>query len=404
MPRKRRRKKILWVDDQVESFKSFVSALREAGFDVSTAESTDTALEVVQEEDFDAALVDILMPPPDGIELLRRLNKRYPKMLLAALSSYLYLERYRKELRQLDFDVELLDKDIPVVGSEDFDERFINPIKDFLAHGVTQTIDEEERRLSSVEGVDPFDIPLVEFMKKSIVEKDKLAEKAYQLQMAAIKREFQLGKIWVLICGRKGEIRATATTPSEILSEEQMMNFARSQQRPPYQFFEPVDVDDIWTKCGARIQLQDYPTVTLVFGKEELKVHFDTGAPWTFFSYEELLRLGEIRPTTIFGTGKRGGRNYKAIPLRVRVRLRSQSDGQTTDVTLIGQTVRDWDRAPFARICDEKCEHYEQDGRRSLRRSCPERRALIGRNLMTENKIALVLDGRTRETSLPEKK
>ncbi|HXU37935.1 MAG TPA: response regulator [Blastocatellia bacterium] len=402
------RTKLLWVDDQIAELGAYVRALEETGFQVQCADSTPAALVLAGANEYNIILVDILMPPPDGIELLRRIQPLQPNASLAALSSYLYLDRFRQQLRGLSFPVEVIEKDIPNVEAEDFQQRFLDPIRHLVDFGVTRTIDNQDKRiaLENQTGSDPYNIPLVDFMKKSILEKDVLVTKAREIASSGIDRAFAEGKIWVMLCGSANQIRASATTGNEILSEEEVMEFARIQQRAPYQFWKPLNADDVWSGCGDVNSTKDYPTVTLIFGsdpentsKEEIRiVHFDTGAPMTFFSYEELLRLGAIRPTTNFGLATRKSHgSYWTVKLDVTVILRSQAGGDTKSVTLTGQAVRDWLMSPYARFCGTSCPVFDSQIERQL---CLGRIGLIGRNLLVENSLILVLDGIQRKTLL----
>jgi CheY-like chemotaxis protein len=391
------RHRLLWVDDQIGELHPYVRALNEAGFDVEAADSSQVAMALVRDSAYDIILVDILMPPPDGIELLRQLKPLQPNASLAALSSYLYLERYRDQLRNLSFPVELIEKDIPSVQAEDFEARFLEPIRNLLRFGVTRTIEEQENRLNEQtdESLDPFNVPLTEFMKKSILEKDMLVMRAKDLAANQIDQAFAQGKIWVLLCGSAAQIRASATSPNEILNEDQIMEFARIQQRPPFQFWRPMNVDEVWSMCGDIRTTLHYPTVTLDIKNHRRDLHFDTGAPMTFFSYEELLRLGAIRPTTNFGVAYRGNLPYWTVALDITVILRSQSGNITTTVKLTGQAIRDWTEAPYARFCDVMCPELKD---KSAIQLCLWRIALIGRNLLYENNLILILDGINHKT------
>jgi CheY-like chemotaxis protein len=391
-----RNRRLLWVDDQIEELAVYVKALEEDGFMVSTADSCSKAIALAKTNTYDIILVDILMPPPDGIETLRQLQPIQPGAALGVLSSYLYLDKYREELRALEFPVELIDKDLTNVEANDFKMRFIEPVKTLADKGVTYTIKEQDKVLSRASDVDPFTIPLSEFIAKSLLEKDRLADMAQKLAAHAIKQAFEKGMIWVLFCGSPTKPRASASHPAEILSEEQIMEFARVQKRAPFQFFRGVHVDDIWCPYGEDTSLKDYPTVTIFLGGSSKDIHFDTGAPMTFFSYEELLRLGVIRPTTVFGSGSRGLELYRATYLNIEAMLRCQRSGQTKMIRLIGQAVRNWIGGPFARNCKGTCVHRETQELML----CPRRIGLIGRNLLTDNAIVLILDGKQHVTGL----
>ncbi len=79
-PRKDRRKKILLVDDSVLICNALRRELRPTGIETVTTESGWTALSLVEQDRFDAALVDLMMPAMSGEELLRRLLERAPKL------------------------------------------------------------------------------------------------------------------------------------------------------------------------------------------------------------------------------------------------------------------------------------------------------------------------------------
>lgn len=55
---------------------------------LAEAESTEAALKLVIEKDFDVALVDISMPGKNGLELLKILKQQKPKLAVLMLSMY----------------------------------------------------------------------------------------------------------------------------------------------------------------------------------------------------------------------------------------------------------------------------------------------------------------------------
>lgn len=405
--KKEQKGNLLWVDDKIELLGPYVIALEEAGFKVAIASTTYEALELSKKGKYDIYLVDIRMGPPDGIEFIRTIRPRHPEAKLAVLSSYLYLDRYRDQLKALDFDVQLIDKDFPYSDEDDYRKQFVDVIDKLAKYGVTYTIKKQEEIIHTYPEVDPFEIPLAEFNKKPMLEKDYLTKLARELANKTIEAAFAEGKVWVLLCGSKDVIRAYASSASELPTDDEIMEFARAQQRAPYHFFKPVDVED-WSSCGISSQLENYPTVTLEFINGPINIHFDTGAPRSFLSYEKLLDLDAIHPTTYWGDSGRIGKNYyssyKANPLNIEVNLRSQIDGQTKFIRLKGEIVRGWDESPYARKCDETCEPpivKPQDKEDWL---CPERNGLIGRNILVDNKIVLILDGAKRKTGFIKEK
>ena len=67
--------KVLVVDDIPDNVRLLSYELEDQGYEVLTACSGDEALEVVRSERPDAVLLDVMMPPPDGIEVCRRLKQ-----------------------------------------------------------------------------------------------------------------------------------------------------------------------------------------------------------------------------------------------------------------------------------------------------------------------------------------
>jgi hypothetical protein len=117
----------------------------------------------------------------------------------------------------------------------------------------------------------------------------------------------------------------------------------------------------------------------------------------TFFSYEKLLELEAVRPTTNFALARRGLEPYWATALNTEVILKCQQGDQARTVRLTGQAVRDWLGAPFARTCDDLCPYGPKPRSESL---CVRRQGLVGRNVLTENALVLILDGIRRQTKL----
>jgi FixJ family two-component response regulator len=72
---------ILLVDDDTALLQALphTVALRIHGVQVDTADSAQGALELLEEQDYDAIVTDIKMPGMDGLELLARIQERRPE-------------------------------------------------------------------------------------------------------------------------------------------------------------------------------------------------------------------------------------------------------------------------------------------------------------------------------------
>ena len=73
--KKDRRRRVLVVDDDLESQELYVEILEWAGFDVATAGDGDSALEKAVTSEPEAILLDILLPKRDGIAVLQELRR-----------------------------------------------------------------------------------------------------------------------------------------------------------------------------------------------------------------------------------------------------------------------------------------------------------------------------------------
>lgn len=75
-----RPKRILWVDDEVDSLTSQILFLEQQGFEVEKAAHGDDALVLLQRTDFGVVLLDEQMPGRRGLELFREIRAADPAM------------------------------------------------------------------------------------------------------------------------------------------------------------------------------------------------------------------------------------------------------------------------------------------------------------------------------------
>jgi len=72
------RKRILWVDDEVDLLKSHLMFLGEKGYDLDTAANGEDALEYLNEKRVDLVLLDEQMPGMGGVSVLKEIRIRFP--------------------------------------------------------------------------------------------------------------------------------------------------------------------------------------------------------------------------------------------------------------------------------------------------------------------------------------
>jgi CheY-like chemotaxis protein len=74
------KKKILWVDDEIEHLRSHLIFLGEKGYDLKTASNGEDALEFLNQESVDMVLLDEQMPGRGGVSVLKEIRVRYPRL------------------------------------------------------------------------------------------------------------------------------------------------------------------------------------------------------------------------------------------------------------------------------------------------------------------------------------
>jgi len=82
------KEKILVIDDE-EGLRNFCKrALTKEGYEVEVSSSGEEALALMKENQFALALIDLKMPGIDGIEVLKRIKKEYPRTEAIILTGY----------------------------------------------------------------------------------------------------------------------------------------------------------------------------------------------------------------------------------------------------------------------------------------------------------------------------
>jgi two-component system OmpR family response regulator len=81
--------RLLIVEDEPRLLRSLAKALREEGYAVDLAETGDDGLQKARDYDYDAVVLDVMLPGLDGWQVLRRLrqHKQTPVLMLTALDT-----------------------------------------------------------------------------------------------------------------------------------------------------------------------------------------------------------------------------------------------------------------------------------------------------------------------------
>ena len=391
--------KILWLDDDINEMDFFVKALKDDFFEtVDTASTVEDAINFLSLNKYDLILADINMPYPNGIEFIRKVVSVSPSSIIIALSSYLYRQKYLKQLQAIEHPIELMDKRIPSPSTTEFNKSFVDPLLNLLASNTRQTVSEQIEKANRISD-DPFSLKLDDWYLKNAIEKDIYNERAKKMIQDQLKDAFGSGIIWIMYCGNSTSPRALAKNESEIPSEKEIMEVAKMNNAVPFRFNAPIGVEDFWSNCDqGPSSNQDYPTVSIDIPEgTTMHIHFDTGSPVSFFSYEYLLSRNIISAPLNFESISANNFPYEFMRINEEFLMRSQPKGSGTRyIDFKGHAVKDWEEFFLARKCGWECQHSNENSNGT----CYFRKGLVGRNILLDNDLSLILDGKNKTTKL----
>lgn len=87
--------RILVVEDEPRLLRSLAKALREEGYAVDTAEAGDDGLYKAENYNYDAIVLDVMLPRLDGWEVLERLRRQKPTPVLMLTARDAHKDRVR---------------------------------------------------------------------------------------------------------------------------------------------------------------------------------------------------------------------------------------------------------------------------------------------------------------------
>lgn len=80
--------KILIVDDDKAFLQIIAERMQNRGMEVSTAESAEAALQLMEEQSYDAVIIDLMMPETGGIEAFKIMQERQPEIQVIFVSGH----------------------------------------------------------------------------------------------------------------------------------------------------------------------------------------------------------------------------------------------------------------------------------------------------------------------------
>jgi DNA-binding NtrC family response regulator len=98
-------KPILIVDDEPIVRESIRDWLKDAGYEVTTAETGEEAIAMIQKEDFGVLVLDVRLPGKTGISVLRDIKALKPEIKSIVITAYptSELAAQAKELGAIDY-------------------------------------------------------------------------------------------------------------------------------------------------------------------------------------------------------------------------------------------------------------------------------------------------------------
>ena len=99
---------VLLVDDEEQFLEALSERLEMRGLKVNAVTSGEDALSKVEDQNFDAIIVDLAMPGIDGIETLKRIKEKRPDLEIIMLTGHATVKRGIEAMR---------------LGAEDFLEK-----------------------------------------------------------------------------------------------------------------------------------------------------------------------------------------------------------------------------------------------------------------------------------------
>ncbi len=92
--------KLLIVDDEKRLRDLFKILCEGAGYEVETAESPSKALQIIEQNTFDIAFIDVRMPEMDGITLMKRLRETHPSLEVIIITAHGSIETAVDAMRE----------------------------------------------------------------------------------------------------------------------------------------------------------------------------------------------------------------------------------------------------------------------------------------------------------------
>ena len=95
---------VLIVDDDEAVRRSYSAILADGQCDAQTAPDGAQALAAMEEQPYDVVLLDVRMPGPDGMSVLKTLKQRWPESEVVIITGYPTVESAKEAVRLGAYD------------------------------------------------------------------------------------------------------------------------------------------------------------------------------------------------------------------------------------------------------------------------------------------------------------
>lgn len=133
--------RILLVDDEKDFLDALSERMSTRGMDVSTSTSAKEALASVEKGNYDAVVLDLMMPGMDGLEALRILKEKDPKLQVILLTGHATVEKGVEAMKSGAMD--LLEKPANI-------ETLTQKIKEASAQRMLLVSQESEEKIKDI--------------------------------------------------------------------------------------------------------------------------------------------------------------------------------------------------------------------------------------------------------------
>jgi two-component system response regulator HydG len=93
-----KQKNILIIDDDKSILRILTRILEKQGYNIHTAETGREAEEQISNRPFDLALIDVMLPDTDGVDLLQKIHATKPNMIKIILTGFASMDNGIKAL------------------------------------------------------------------------------------------------------------------------------------------------------------------------------------------------------------------------------------------------------------------------------------------------------------------